>query len=543
MRWIMKSLLVAAVTFVATPGCSSGDEAGTLEDTMTARGDAMPDGVMGADLIPAQDLVTPQDAGSRRAPRFGPPLREQVTVPTVDGPITTGNGNIVLVPPGIDVTPFGYVEEEYFLSGDATSYTSDAPLGEDGVWTATPDESEPYTTRIIVRRPAQAADFDGTVVVEWFNVSGGLDASPDWTFTHNEILRAGMAWVGVSAQVDGIMGGGNPMGAIMALKNVDPVRYGPLEHPGDDFSYDIFSQTGAAVWFAADTILGGLEPELVLAMGESQSAFRLTTYVNAVAPLLDIYDGYFVHSRGATGAPLGAGAFAPDPSRSRTDLEVPVLVLSAETDLVGGMLGYGRAWQPDSPWFASWEVAGTAHVDAYGLGIGDEDDGEGAADQALFDAMLDPPSSVYFGVMDCDVPINAGPHTYVARAALAALVRWARDGIPPPSMPRLEVNAGGDDFLRDEAGNALGGIRTPQVDVPVATLSGLGQAGGSFCALFGTTVPFAADALALRYPDHAAFVDAWNLSLDAALDAGAILPEDAPNLRAVAQQSAIGVGR
>ncbi len=533
-RWIIEGLIMIALVavFGTHTGCSSGH--GTA-----SRVDAEGDTAAATDATLSEDPGIPPDTERRSPPRLGPPSRDKVVVPAVEGPITTGNGNIVLVPPGTDVTVFGYVEEEYFISGDATSYTSDEPLGEDGYWTARADTTAPYTTRIIVRRPAKATAFDGTVVVEWFNVSGGLDAAPDWTFTHNQILRAGSAWVGVSAQLDGIVGGGNPLGAMMALKNVDPVRYGPLDHPGDDFSYDIFSQAGAAVWFAADAVLGGMEPEVVLAMGESQSAFRLTTYVNGVAPLVDVYDGYLVHSRGASGAPLGAGVFAPDPTFSRTDLEVPVLVLSSETDLVGGMLGYARAWQPDSPWFASWEAAGTAHVDAYGLGIGDEDDGSGAADQALFDAMQAPPSTVYFGVIDCDLPINTGPHTYVARAALAALTQWAREGTPPPGMPRLELDDTGDEFMRDETGNALGGIRTPQVDVPIARLSGLGQSGGSFCAIFGTTAPLSGEELAQRYPDHEAFVNAWNLSLDAALDAGAILADDAANLRTVAEASSI----
>ena len=129
----------------------------------------------------------------------------------------------------------------------------------------------------------------------------------------------------------------------------------------------------------------------------------------------------------------------------RTDLDVPVLVVSAETDLVGEHLGYARARQPDSPTFRSWEVAGTAHGDAYQLGIGDADDGSGAADAALFAALSDPPSSVYFGVITCASPINAGPQTYVLRAALHALDRWVRTGEPPPSMPRLELD---DDGLR-----------------------------------------------------------------------------------------------
>ncbi|MFH1532424.1 MAG: alpha/beta hydrolase domain-containing protein [Pseudomonadota bacterium] len=530
-----RSGLVAALAavLVVQIGCSPGGGA-------VSGVDGMDDTAAAAETTHPADTGPPEDTVRRAPPWLGPPSRDLVVVPAVEGPVTTGNGHIVLVPPGVDVTAFGYVEEEYFLSGDATSYTADEPLGEDGRWVARPDEAMPYTTRIIVRRPSQAAAFSGTVVVEWFNVSGGLDAAPDWTFTHTWILRTGAAWVGVSAQEDGIVGGGNPLGAMMALKNVDPVRYGPLDHPGDDFSYDIFSQAGAAVWFAADTVLGGLEPEAVLATGESQSAFRLATYVNGIAPLVDVYDGYLVHSRGASGAPLGQGVFPPDPTLSRTDLEVPVLVLSSETDLVGGMLGYARARQADGPWFAGWEVAGTAHVDAYGLGIGDEDDGSGAADAALFNAMQAPPSDVYFGVMTCDLPINTGPHTYVARAALAALERWAREGTPPPEMPRLELDAAGDDFLRDGAGNALGGIRTPQVDAPVATLSGLGQTGGSFCAIFGTTTPFSGEELVQRYGDHVAFVQAWSLSLDAAVDAGVLLEVDAANLRAVAEASTIG---
>ena len=526
-------IAVALLAMVlAHTGCSS--ESGTPPPT-----DAMADSVQAEETVEDIAMEKRDDAMRPAPPRLGPPLRERVPMPSVQGPITTGNGKIVLMPPIFDLANVGYVEEEFFIAGSATSYRSDAPLTEDGHWEASPDASMPYTTRIVVRRPAAASAFKGTVVVEWFNVSGGLDAAPDWTFLHNQIVRSGAIWVGVSAQKSGIEGGGNPLGSMMALKNVDPVRYGPLDHPGDDFSYDIFTQAGVAVWFLGSTVLGGLEPELVIAVGESQSAFRLTTYINGVAPLVDVYDGYLVHSRGASAAPLGPGHAAPDPTFSRTDLEVPVLVLSTETDMVGGMLGYVRARQPDGPWFAGWEVAGTAHMDAYGLGIGDEDDGSGNADKALFDAMVEPPSSVYFGVMTCDLPINSGPQAYVARAALAALVGWAGEGIAPPEMPRLELDEAGEEFVLDDTGNVVGGIRTPQVDVPVARLSGLGQAGGSFCMLFGTTTPLAAEEMAKRYPDHKAFVDAWNLSLDNAVETGAILDDDAQNLRSVAEASSI----
>lgn len=480
------------------------------------------------------------EADSMDAPRLGPPEQDAVVVPTVEGPVDGGEGVPVLGPPGFDLSTVGYTEEEFFLSGDASAYTSAEPLSEDGEWTVEPAEEAPYTTRVLVRRPSDPAAFDGTVVMEWLNVSGGLDASPDWSYTHDEIIRTGAVWVGVSAQQAGIVGGGNPLGAALALKNADPVRYEALEHPGDAHSYDIFSQAGAAAWFASDQLLGGLEPETVLAIGESQSAFRLTTYVNAVAPLLDVFDGYLVHSRAAAGAALSEEIEAPDPTYSRTDLEVPVLVLTAETDLVGDRLGYVRARQGDTDWFAGWEMAGTAHADAYNLGIADTDDGSGKGDDELFAAMMDPPSSVYFDVISCDRPINAGPHTYIARAALSALVEWARTGTAPQPQPLLELDRSGDAFVLDDAGNATGGIRTPQLDAPIATLSGLGQAGDSFCALFGTTTPFTAEQLSQRYPDHDTFVQAWNGSLDTAVASGVVLEADAEQLRRVAAESSIG---
>jgi hypothetical protein len=156
--------------------------------------------------------------------------------------------------------------------------------------------------------------------------------------------------------------------------------------------------------------------------------------------------------------------------------------------------------------------------------------------------MLAPPSSVYGGVISCERPINAGPHTYVLRTALRGVDTWVRTGEAPPSQPPLELTADGQEAQRDELGNALGGVRTPQVDVPVATLSGLGQAGEGFCFLFGTTVPLAPAALAEAYPDHEAFVRRWGEATDAAVAAGALLAEDAQRLREVAEASSVGGG-
>ena len=123
---------------------------------------------------------------------------------------------------------------------------------------------------------------------------------------------------------------------LTATQTADPARYAALSHPGDSYSYDIYSQAGQAVRFDADTLLDGLQPERVLAVGESQSAGRLLTYVNAVHPLAGVFDGFLVHSRFGAGAALSQDPLpqvdAPTPTLLREDLDVPVLVFQTETD-------------------------------------------------------------------------------------------------------------------------------------------------------------------------------------------------------------------
>lgn len=458
----------------------------------------------------------------------------------VVGPISGGNGQVILGTDVFDGSASGYTEAEYFIAGTAQSYTSSNPLGDDGQWSVEPKDSTNYTTRVVVRRPSDPALFNGTVFVEWLNVTAGLDIAPVWSFAKVELMRSGAIWVGVSAQRVGIEGGGNPLGETRVLKVADPVRYGTLLHPGDNYSYDMFSQAGATVWRNADLLFDGLTPERVIAMGESQSAFRMVTYINAVAANHDVYHGYLVHSRGSRGAALSAdpGPDVPGPTaaRIRDDFTRPVLTLTAETDVVGDALGYRRASQPDTDTFRSWEVAGTAHADAYSLGIGDTDDGSGVAGSVLFDAMLNAPTGVYGGLINCDLPINAGPHTYVVRSALAALDIWVRSGTPPPTMPQLTVNADLTGFEEDANGNALGGVRTPHVDVPVAKLSGLGQVGTGFCFLFGTTTPLTKAQLARLYVDKTDFVAKWREATDRAIAAGAILEADRAEIIASADR-------
>lgn len=139
----------------------------------------------------------------------------------------------------------------------------------------------------------------------------------------------------------------------------------------------------------------------------------------------------------------------------------------------------------------------------------------------------------------CSAPINTGPGTFVLRAAVASLNRWVAFRIPPPKAPRLQtISISPIQYVLDANGNVRGGIRTPAVDAPVATLSGLSPPGGSqFCFLFGTTTPFTDEKLTALYGNHGRFAFAWGRATLEATAKGFILPADAIDLLVVGAHS------
>jgi hypothetical protein len=465
----------------------------------------------------------------------------------VTGPVE-GQPGIIMA--GFDLGQVGYTLEEFFLEGTATSFEPAGPAGADGSWQVRPSGRAPFATRLVVCRPSDPGAFTGTVVLEWLNVSSGFDAPAHWMLTHRQVVRAGWAWVGVSAQRVGIEGGGGifepaaepgdkSLPTLPALKVGDPARYGGLHHPGDAFCFDIFTQAARAVRLGG--VLGPLPVECLLASGQSQSAIHLVTYVNAVAstvPADSACDGYLIGSRAGRAAPLTGwdGRIrdeGPDGVRLRTDGRAPVLTVQTETDVTGILAGV-TARQPDTGTLRWWEIAGTAHADTYLLGAAFFD--SGSLPPAELARQLAPTADV-FG-RHFPAPVNSGPqHHYVAQAALAHLDRWARGGSPPPRSPRLETDPG--DLMRlvtDDAGIARGGIRTGWVDVPVAALSGLPPDGAPvFAMILGTTRVFDEAELTRRYPGgRAEYAAAFRAATSRAVADGFVLAEDADEMVAVA---------
>lgn len=418
-----------------------------------------------------------------------------------------------------DLGRLGYVAEEFLVTGEARAFAAapdpDGPLRVAG--------SAAYRTRVVVFRPSDPRRWSGTAVVEWLNCRSGVDTAPQWIRLHREMIRRGAIWVGVTAQRAGIEGA-EGMAPPRHLKALDPQRYAALDHPGDAWSFDIFSQAAEA---AAAGRLGFAPPACLLGTGSSQSARFLTTYVNRVDLLAGLFDGFLLSGRHRSAATLEGESICSGRAPIRVDVRVPVFVLQPETDPFGRMRS-AEVRQPDTARYRCWEVAGAAHGDSYMARAGNVDDGSGDV-AALAVALAVPPGEW----LPLKAPMNASPaFQYVHRAALRHLEAWAKGGEPPPSAPCL----GGDPatgIARDSHDVALGGVRTPWADCPAQVYSGENEEEGEFEGLFGRTLPLPRAVLAALYPEGVGdYLARFEQALRAAVAAGAILADDvAENLQ------------
>ncbi|HEY2381360.1 MAG TPA: alpha/beta hydrolase domain-containing protein [Terriglobia bacterium] len=437
----------------------------------------------------------------------------EVPNPTVTGPVSStgipGNSahDYTFFATNHELALQGYVEQEFFIQGTANRYNT--PAQATGTVT---DGNYPYKTRVVVRRPADAKRFNGTVLVEWYNVTNGFDAENMWFFGWEHMLRGGYIWVGVSTQQVGVT----------ALKAFSMARYGTVDvnHGGtvnmDALSYDIFSQAGQAIRNPKGVdLLGGLKPRHVVAIGESQSASRLSTYVNSIHPLANVYEGFLL--------------FSSLNQKIRTDLNVPVWKMSTEFDV-----GFGEAnvRQADSKLFRSWEIAGTSHVD-YHLRMSREPlelRDIGTSSEAKF-------------APTCGVPDvgTRAPLQYVLAAGLDLLSRWVDKKTPPPAAPPIKIESSERPIklAHDSNGLALGGIRLAEVAVPTGLNSGTNTGPGA-CARWGYYKPFDLTTLNKLYPTHVAYVSAVERAANENLRAGFILKADADSTIREARESMIG---
>lgn len=419
-----------------------------------------------------------------------------VVGPLESAPIGDLSRDYVFGATDVDLDSNGYIEEEFFIEGVAREFVM--PSLRTG---AIKEGSTPYKTRIVVRRPAEEKDFNGTVLLEWYNVTSSLDLEFDWLLSHDYIVREGYAWVGVSAQ---------PVG-VNYLKGWSS-RYQTLNVTHNDFSYDIYSQVARAIREPeAVNVLGALTPELIVATGHSQSARYLANYYNSIHPLHELIDGYVIR-----------GSATP----VRKDLDVKMIRTMAEGDVrqYSSTDAAHNGDEEETDYFRRWEVAGTSHVDL--------------KQREAYVSTLTRDIGGVTPVEAVRPPFSHIPFHHVQNAAYEHMVNWIKTGQAPPIAPRLEW-VSNTVKARDEFGNALGGIRLPEHEVPTAVNTG-DNTGPGFEFLFGSHEPFDEATLKKLYRNHGAYVSAINRATNVALKQGFILQKDAQITREKAAQSQVG---
>jgi Alpha/beta hydrolase domain len=452
----------------------------------------------------------------------------------VSGPVTGGTKGWAFGAAAMDLSQWGYRQDEFFLEGTAHRYgeVAGTRLGRDGLWQLEERGTSPYVTRIVVVRPEDPAAFNGTVVVLWNNVTAGYENFGGGESL--EVFEGGYAYAAVSAQRVGVHGAGShPQG----LQTWDPERYGTLSIPSDDFSYDIFTQAAGAV--APDRPRGGVDPmgglqvQRLIAQGASQSAARLATYLNGVQPLTGRFAAFFLVMYFGGGAPLEVGdavmtlqADVPEADRPRIpegvhllrdDLGIPVMVVNTECE-AGSCYGVR---QPDTATFRYWEIAGASHVSLPAMASSvprmERDFG--------FSLPLDDES------MQAINRVSIAP---VVDAALAHLQHWLCDGSPPPTQHPIEFAGSPPGIVRDADRIARGGVRLPQVDVPLAHNSAIQRTPDTFARLVGSYEAFSAEEVRRRYGSRDEYLARFEEAARGAVTAGVVPPRDVPPLLAEA---------
>jgi hypothetical protein len=443
----------------------------------------------------------------------------------------------------------GFVEEEFLVTGPARVYAS-VPNTE---FKAEVINNTTYTTRAIVRRPANMKTWSGNVDVEYMNATDGIDDQIMWGRFAEDIFQANDVWVGFTGKPN----------IIPVLQKFDPARYSTLTFtnpvppaqqkcgklPGEagfnpnlsklyenGLLWDIWSEVGLSLK-GQHSPLGRPASDLY-AVGESQSSQALMNYyrwfggTRTVLNNRPIYDGYF----GETGAAVGTGVLnqcqtplpTTDPQRSAKEMPErgsPYFGVNSQWDAP-------KETPPASRTYRDWQVAGADHVDRqmyahlYPREADLEQAGILGAGQLPWFA-----GSTYqeYSPMGWDCNPNREPEVgmpQVESMAFKWLKAWVGRGIQPPIVPYLKRTEPGGPYVLDADGNALGGLRLPYIEAPIAKYVG---------GFFGTCTnvahfAFTTERIAQLYPTHAEYVSKVTRAARESVRNGFLSPEAAQEM-------------
>lgn len=446
----------------------------------------------------------------------------------------------------------GYVEDEYFMSGTANIYEED--MAQNPV-ISIPDA--PYTTRLLVRRPADAAAFSGNIVIEVLNATAMIDIDRMWVNSWQFFTRNGDIYIGITSKGQ----------VVDALKRFSPERYAPINWANPDPSRTPLPEVkGNPMLFLpqyesglfwdmlidlarllrtrdAKNPLAGYGDAHLFLTGWSQSGGYIARILHSFAyqPEIEkegpLFDGYLLAGCAASDAPMNAYSsafrFAKGgiPQGSVLGGKEPVIAVNTESENRYAFW-YGDFDEPEFK-FRTWQIPASSHDTAYNLmeyyeGYQREDLGRIGITNVWEGCEGEP--------MDC-------PYEPIFAAAFYHLYHWAVKGIPAPHAPKIATRisprplAASGFFgstavnVTDAFGNAIGGIRHPAVDCPTgAYFSSSKRADGSMQEMFGHVIPFTPQFLKELYGSLAQYRKLAAESTGRAVAAGYVLPEDRDSL-------------
>jgi hypothetical protein len=369
-------------------------------------------------------------------------------------------------PEGTNLEDFGYVTEEFFVSG-----------------TVGPANAS-FKVRLLVRRPANPAKFSGMVLGEPTHRGGNALICQ---YARFGIGKRGHLCADVMARPINLS---NPNTAGAGLHEFNLARYGSL-HVATDQTNEILAQVGRLL---RSNLSGGPlagYPVRTLVMGGTSDSSGATRAYMSSAAMLDhadlrmpdggpIYEGFFVTST------LGG---APVPVT-----DVPTIQMPSQSE-VHARDDYRRP-DSDAPGdqFRIYEVSGMSHNDAR-------------------------ENPAFFG---CTHPLSHFPHGALTFMGLQHVLDWAAHGAIPPRAPYMEVDNDLSDGTRvalDGHGNAKGGVRSTYLDVPAFTFT-IPNSGPGLCSQTGWITSFSEAKMQALYRNHGGYVSRIQHRLKELMDDG-----------------------
>jgi hypothetical protein len=214
-----------------------------------------------------------------------------------------------------------------------------------------------------------------------------------------------------------------------------------------------------------------------------------------------------------------------------------VMVFLTEADLVlSAISGLNtEVLRGSSPTYRSYEVAGAPHV-------------PNSPEQLVYEFWAEE--------LSASTPFNWAP---VAQALFWSGHRWVTEGVePPPSMMLAQAPAGEVDSVykdnyglelltgiaRDENGNAVGGIRLPDVELGRGQFIAVNPESLFGMGIFGDFKDLKCEPLAdgtPRFRNHGTYVSQFTHQVESLVDAGFLLSEGAKHMTSDAAGSDVGM--